>query len=193
MRISDTVWFKHKFITQPTITPADMIVKVLTNLTQALKGKTNWDGLEQIESLKRLKKLLTNTPPPPPVNTTPTPTHTAEPRVENPKQTTLDTTEPKVETPTVTFDTETKPPNNTAYTLPKLHQSEPRVQKEQSKGIISKATIDKPMPPNKNQLAKIQRARIPRCYNFDAQTHKRLNQEYAQLIHDADTGEYLNY
>ncbi len=29
MRISDTVWFKHKFITQPTVTPADMIVKVL--------------------------------------------------------------------------------------------------------------------------------------------------------------------
>jgi hypothetical protein len=49
------------------------------------------------------------------------------------------------------------------------------------------------MPPSKNQLTKIQRARIPRCYNFDAQTHIKLNQEHAQLIHDADTGEYLNY
>jgi hypothetical protein len=155
MRISDTVWFKHKFITQPTVTPADMIVKVLTDLTQAPKGKTNWDRLEQIKSLKRLEEQLTNTPPPPPVNTIRTPTHTVEPRVENPTQTTLNTTEPRVETPTVIFDTETKPPNNTAYTSPKPHQSEPRVQKEQSKGI-SKGTINKPMPPSKNQLTKIQ-------------------------------------
>jgi hypothetical protein len=40
MRISDTVWFKHKYITQPTIPPANMIVKALTDLTQALKGET---------------------------------------------------------------------------------------------------------------------------------------------------------
>jgi hypothetical protein len=63
MRISDTVWFKHKYITQPTITPANMIVEALTDLTQAFKGKTNLEGLDQIESLKRLKELLTNTPP----------------------------------------------------------------------------------------------------------------------------------
>ncbi len=136
MRISDTVWFKHKYITQPTVTPADMIVKALTDLTQALKGRTNLNGLKRIESLKCLKELLTNTPPL-------SPTHTAEPRVENPKQTTLDATELKVETPTITFDTKTKPSNNTAYTSPKLNQSEPRVQKERSKGI-NKAIIDKP-------------------------------------------------
>jgi hypothetical protein len=83
--------------------------------------------------------------------------NTAEPRVENPKQTTLNTTELKMETPTVTFDMKTKPPNNTAYTSPKLNQSEPRVQKKRSKGI-NKAIIDKPIPPDKNQLTKIQRA-----------------------------------
>ncbi len=148
MRISDTVWFKHKYITQPIVTPAVMIVKALTDLTQALKGRTNLNRLEQIESLKCLKELLTNTPPS-------SPTHTVEPREENPKQTTLDTTELKVETPTITFDTKTKPPNNTAYTSPKLNQPEPRVQKKRSKGI-NKAIINKPMPPDKNQLTKIQ-------------------------------------
>ncbi len=60
MRISDTIWFKHKYITQPTVTPADMIVKALTDQTQALKGRTNLNGLEQIESLKCLEELLTN-------------------------------------------------------------------------------------------------------------------------------------
>jgi hypothetical protein len=39
-RVSDTVFFKKKYITQPTITPEDTIIKALNDLTQALKGKT---------------------------------------------------------------------------------------------------------------------------------------------------------
>jgi hypothetical protein len=112
MRISDTVWFKHKYITQPTITPADMIIKALTDLMQALKGKTNLKGLDQIKSLKCLEKLLTNTPPPTQVETIPTSMHAVEPRMENPRDTTPEATAPRVEqTPMVSFDTETKPPN----------------------------------------------------------------------------------
>ena len=37
-RVSDTVYFKTKFITEPTfLTPADVITKALNDLTQALK------------------------------------------------------------------------------------------------------------------------------------------------------------
>jgi hypothetical protein len=43
-RVSDTVFFKTKYIMQPTMTPADMIIKALNNLTQALKGKSNAKG-----------------------------------------------------------------------------------------------------------------------------------------------------
>jgi hypothetical protein len=32
-RVSDTVFFKTKFITQPTLTPADVITKALNDLT----------------------------------------------------------------------------------------------------------------------------------------------------------------
>jgi hypothetical protein len=39
-RVSDTVFFKTKHITQLTMTPADIITKALNDLTQALKGKT---------------------------------------------------------------------------------------------------------------------------------------------------------
>ncbi len=39
-RVSDTVFFKTKYITQLTMTPADIITKALNDLTQALKGKT---------------------------------------------------------------------------------------------------------------------------------------------------------
>ncbi len=108
------VWFKHKYITHLNVTPANMIVKVLTDLTQALKGKTNLEGLDQIESLKRLKELLTNTPPSTQFETIQTPMHVVEPRIEHPRDTTPDARAPKVEqTPMVSFDTGTKPPNET--------------------------------------------------------------------------------
>ncbi len=37
-RVSDTIFFKIKLITQPAMTPADIITKALNDLTQALKG-----------------------------------------------------------------------------------------------------------------------------------------------------------
>ena len=58
-RIADTVWFKRKYITQPKVTPADQIVKAINDLTCALKGKNNVQGLEQMEALQKLKELLT--------------------------------------------------------------------------------------------------------------------------------------
>jgi hypothetical protein len=44
-RISDTVFFKTKNLTQPTLTPADVISKALIDLTQALKGYCNQKGI----------------------------------------------------------------------------------------------------------------------------------------------------
>jgi hypothetical protein len=61
-RVSDTVYFKMKYITQPTMTQADVISKALIDLTQALKGKSNQKGLEQIEALKKLDDILNNVP-----------------------------------------------------------------------------------------------------------------------------------
>jgi hypothetical protein len=61
-RGSDTVFFKTKYITQPTMTSADMIIKALNDLTQALKRKSNAKGLEQFEALKKLEDILNNTP-----------------------------------------------------------------------------------------------------------------------------------
>ena len=63
-RVSDTVFFKTKYITQPTLTHADLISKALNNLTQALKGKSNKQELEQIKALKRLDIILNNKPEP---------------------------------------------------------------------------------------------------------------------------------
>jgi hypothetical protein len=67
-QVSDTVFFKTKYITQPTMMPADVITKAINDLTQALKGKSNAKGLEQIEALQKLENILNNV-----LEATPTP------------------------------------------------------------------------------------------------------------------------
>jgi len=64
--VSDTVFFKTKYITQPTLTPADVITKALNDLTQVLKGKTNQQGIDQIEALTKLNDILSNASEPDP-------------------------------------------------------------------------------------------------------------------------------
>jgi hypothetical protein len=61
-QVSDTVFFKTKYITQPTMMPADVITKAINNLTKALKEKSNAKGLEQIEALQKLENILNNVP-----------------------------------------------------------------------------------------------------------------------------------
>jgi hypothetical protein len=61
-RISDKVFLKTKFILQPTLTPTDTIVNAITNLTNALKGTRNIEGIQDIGRLKLLDELLNNIP-----------------------------------------------------------------------------------------------------------------------------------
>jgi hypothetical protein len=49
------VHFKHNYITQPTLTPEDTIVKALIDLTQALKERKNKKGTEHIEALPKVR------------------------------------------------------------------------------------------------------------------------------------------
>jgi hypothetical protein len=81
-RISDTVFFKHKYITQPTLTKVDTVVRAINDLTCALKGARNTHGMQQIERLKMiyklLNKILSN-----PTEMSDTSTKTPIPRVED--------------------------------------------------------------------------------------------------------------
>ncbi len=61
-RISGTVFFKHKYITQPTLTPVDTVVKAINDLICALKGARNTHGMQQIERLKMIDELLNKIP-----------------------------------------------------------------------------------------------------------------------------------
>ncbi|KAL7542490.1 hypothetical protein ACHAWF_007187 [Thalassiosira exigua] len=53
-RVSDTVVFKHKYITWPSQTPSDLIAKAVHDLINALRGKVNHEGQRQMEDLRRL-------------------------------------------------------------------------------------------------------------------------------------------
>ena len=119
-RISDTVFFKHKQITQPTVTPADTIVKALDDLTHALKGRRNVSGATEIEALEKIDELLNNIP----------------------KQ--LAPVEQQERRTRVTFDATTAPPKESV--TPTARQAEtPRPNPRPS---ITTATIDKPIQTN---------------------------------------------
>jgi hypothetical protein len=56
---ADTIFFKHKYITQPTVTSADAIVKAYQDLTFALQGIKNHKGNAHMEALARVQDALT--------------------------------------------------------------------------------------------------------------------------------------
>jgi hypothetical protein len=57
-RISNTVYFKHKHITQPTLTTEDLVIKMIQDLSNAIKGGKNPGGNTQIEAITQLTNTL---------------------------------------------------------------------------------------------------------------------------------------
>ena len=57
-RISDTVVFQHRYITNPTITPEDKVVKALGDVKQALMKEKNLQGQDQMDALQRIDAIL---------------------------------------------------------------------------------------------------------------------------------------
>ena len=60
VRSTYTVFFKHKHITNPTVTPEDAIVNSAKELTVALKGNVPGSlGATSLDDLKNWKKYCT--------------------------------------------------------------------------------------------------------------------------------------
>eukprot|EP00804_Cyclotella_cryptica_P014212 CCRYP_005642-RB/>CCRYP_005642-RB protein AED:0.41 eAED:0.34 QI:0/-1/0/1/-1/1/1/0/496 len=57
-RITDTVFFKHKYITQPTVTDADAIVNAYHNLVKALQGLSYTNNQAHLEAIQRIQESL---------------------------------------------------------------------------------------------------------------------------------------
>ena len=59
VRSTDTVFLKHKHITNPTVTPVDAIVHAAKELTESLKGKVPRSlGETSLEELERVEKIF---------------------------------------------------------------------------------------------------------------------------------------
>ena len=56
--ITETVFFKHKFITQMTVTPEDAIIKECQDLKLALQGQSNIEGIVQMDAIKQIDQAL---------------------------------------------------------------------------------------------------------------------------------------
>ena len=61
-RVSGTVYFKHKYITQPTLTPEDVIIKALQDLKHAIKGTNNHKGNENLKALEQMDEIFKQEP-----------------------------------------------------------------------------------------------------------------------------------
>ena len=57
-RVTDTLFFKHKYITQPKVKPADIIIKAYHDLTSALKGIKNAADKRQMHALEQIQEQL---------------------------------------------------------------------------------------------------------------------------------------
>ncbi len=57
-RLADTVFFKHKYITQPTVMPADAIVNAITKLRHTIAGIQHSKDDAHFEALQRLESTL---------------------------------------------------------------------------------------------------------------------------------------
>ena len=56
-RISGTVFFKHKFLTSPIITPEDRVVEAAQQLTSALQGNVPGSN-QQMDALKNVAEVF---------------------------------------------------------------------------------------------------------------------------------------
>ncbi len=160
---------KHQHITQPKVTAADQIVKAINDLTCALKGKRNMDGLAQIEALQKLEELLTKSP-----------IQEEEPTPPEPE-------------PRATFEPTAKPPAPPPR-VEITEQERPRIQMNKKQMSVNDTTIEKRIQKagNKRTL-RVPLARVLARNQRMTINNQRILQERAQLIHDKETGEYLNY
>ena len=59
-RISNTVTFKHRYITQPQVTPVDVAIQAIKDLAKTLKPTKEKQHEDELDALQKLEELVTN-------------------------------------------------------------------------------------------------------------------------------------
>jgi hypothetical protein len=176
VRISDTVFFKHKHITQPTSTQVDIIVKAIDDLTHARKERKNLKRIAQTEALERIDEILNNHSKATETNLTIRATSST---LQNRLQQSL--TDAIIDRPT----TMTPTPRMQATNKTPIVNTKPPTPRVQAKST-------KELSPQRIKLcshihkATANRARLLQHYN--GQLHQEEQRERVQLIHDQNAG-----
>ncbi len=147
---------------------ADILTKAINDLAHALKGRRNTKGIMESEALQKLDELLNQAPQAqtPPSRQVPREEATT-PRVTNP----VDKPTPKVINPV------NMPTPRADATIPHKNAKEMSQERAKMHHLIHAATNS--------------RARIPQRHQMNL-CQSKCNKQ-AQLIHDKETGEFLNY
>eukprot|EP00804_Cyclotella_cryptica_P023928 CCRYP_010044-RA/>CCRYP_010044-RA protein AED:0.06 eAED:0.07 QI:0/0/0/1/1/1/3/0/1072 len=108
-RIAATVFFKHKYITNPSVTPTDALIAAAANLAHVIthNAKAQHVGTKNLQDLQRLQQLFSDAakqPPVPAPATTPAVIHAPPPRVQT--QTPIPTAWPRPSTSHIISDDE---------------------------------------------------------------------------------------
>eukprot|EP00804_Cyclotella_cryptica_P018370 CCRYP_015487-RA/>CCRYP_015487-RA protein AED:0.13 eAED:0.11 QI:0/0/0/1/0/0.5/2/0/1281 len=176
-RVSDTVYFKHKYLTQPTLTQADAIVQAYRDLIHAIQGSSKTNSQVHIEALQKMHQVLepqhnivVETPhAPPPRVQQPTTNMQHPPRVHKHM-----TPQPAVTTPTIVIPRPQTHPQPLAQVTPHKHTEQSiaeRVRARRRGGDVN----------NTHKAESI------------AERVKRRRMEVAAPVLDHETGELLEY
>jgi hypothetical protein len=166
-QILDTVFFKHRYITQPTVTPADILTKAIDDLAATLKQQRSTDGIKEMEALRKLNELLKldellN-------QNSPATTTMPNPMME---RTTTAVSNPRVEGMTVTAPTSRVEGTTAMVPAPRVDTS---IQVPQPREAI---TTQKPMPdirsPTKPKELPPERAKVRELIHEKINQHARI-------------------
>ncbi len=182
--LADTVIFKHKYITQPTVTPADAIVNAFRKLRDAIQGIQHTKDDAHFEALRRLEQTLQ-----------PQDKHI----IKMGKQVNLPRVEQQIEltqqVPRVRFDN----------SLPTVHNPPPQlIVPSPQKTIVARKIVEPPpkpiLKPPKYIDDSIAAGVRARCLQSQTTVNKsvadrvaRRQCEAAHAVLDQETGELLEY
>jgi hypothetical protein len=183
-RLADTVFFKHKYITQPMVMPADAIVNALTKLQDAIQGIQHSKNDAHFEALRRLEQTLQ----PQNKQIIKTGEQVKLPRVEQQIELTQ-------QIPTVRFDDS---PPTVHNPLPRLIVASPQ------KPFVERQIVEPPPKPilkpptyiDESIAARVRARRLQSKTTVNETIAGRVAQrrrEAAHAILDQETGELLEY
>jgi len=126
-RISETVFFKHKYLTNPTVTHADMVVKAAQDLYRALSKSPNWKSQQKLQGLQALSEVFrdiatqqdTAAEWDQPVHTLRQTTPLQQPTVQSPRVQSQKVQSPRVQSPRVQTQ-DTHPPHHVHHPTPPI-------------------------------------------------------------------------